>query len=119
MRASPLVRALAQRTTAPFEARFWDAERGHLADVVDVDHEAGRVDASFRPDQTFAVGDLPFALLKGIRARRVVDAVEARLLTPLGLRSLAPGEAGYTPRDCPCQAWSLGELLRLDRVVLK
>jgi glycogen debranching enzyme len=24
----------------------------------------------------------------------------------------------YTPRGCPFQAWSLGELLRLDRVVL-
>jgi glycogen debranching enzyme len=134
-------------------------------------------------------------LLEGERARRVVDEVEARLLTPLGLRSLAPGEPGYaphyaggvrerdgayhqgtvwpwlmgafveawvrvrgstneakqeararflpallahlevaglghvseiadaeapsTPRGCPFQAWSLGELIRLDRVVLR
>jgi glycogen debranching enzyme len=28
----------------------------------------------------------------------VVDAVEYRLLTPLGLRSLAPGASGYAPR---------------------
>jgi glycogen debranching enzyme len=28
----------------------------------------------------------------------VVDCVEAQLLTPLGLRSLAPGEPGYTGR---------------------
>lgn len=28
----------------------------------------------------------------------MVDAVEARLLTPLGLRSLAPDEPGYRPR---------------------
>ena len=187
-------RALAQRATAAFEVRFWSDERGFLADVVDVDHEAGRVDASFRPNQIFAVGGLPFALLSGARARRVVDAVEARLLTPLGLRSLAPGEAGFaphyeggvrerdgayhqgtvwpwligpfveawvsvrgstpeakreararflpplfahldvaglghvseiadaesphTPRGCPFQAWSLAELIRLDRVVL-
>ena len=34
---------------------------------------------------------------RGARARRVVDAVESRLLTPLGLRTLAPGEPGYTP----------------------
>src|SRR5206468_3339191 len=31
-------------------------------------------------------------------ALRVVAAVEARLWAPLGLRSLAPGEAGYAPR---------------------
>jgi glycogen debranching enzyme len=28
----------------------------------------------------------------------VVDLVEARLWTPIGLRSLAPGERGYAPR---------------------
>ena len=38
------------------------------------------------------------ALLDGEPARRVVDAVESRLLTPLGLRTLAPGEPGYAPR---------------------
>jgi glycogen debranching enzyme len=124
----------------------------------------------------------------------VVDAVEARLWTPLGLRSLAPGQPGYctryeggvrerdgayhqgtvwpwllgpfveawlrvrgggatakrearsrflaplvrhldeagvghvseiadgdapfAPRGCPFQAWSVGEALRLDRVIL-
>ena len=42
--------------------------------------------------------DLPVALLDGERARRIVDAVEQRLLTPVGLRSLAPGEPGYAPR---------------------
>jgi predicted glycogen debranching enzyme len=31
---------------------------------------------------------------------------------------IADGEPPHTPRGCPCQAWSLGELLRLDRVVL-
>jgi glycogen debranching enzyme len=123
-----------------------------------------------------------------------VDAVEAKLLTPIGLRSLAPGEPGYaphyigdpasrdsvyhqgtvwpwllgpfveawvrvrggthdaqqeahrrfleplkdhlktaglghvseiadaeppfTPRGCPFQAWSIAELIRIERVVL-
>src|SRR5262249_49370526 len=126
--------------------------------------------------------------------RRVVDTVQEKLLTPVGLRSLAPGDPGYrphyeggifardgayhqgtvwpwligpfveawlrmrgggaaarrgsrrrflaplyshldeaglghiseiadaepphTPRGCPFQAWSLGEVLRLERVVL-
>src|SRR5581483_8328733 len=53
---------------------------------------------SFRPNQIFAVGGLPLQLIDGAPARRIVDAVEARLWTPLGLRSLAPGEPGYCPR---------------------
>jgi glycogen debranching enzyme len=47
--------------------------------------------------QPIVVGGLPFPILEGPRARRVVDTVESRLLTPLGLRTLAPGEPGYTP----------------------
>lgn len=81
-----------------FVARFWDEARGYLADVVDVDHEPGKVDESFRPNQLFAVGGLPLSLLDGDAARRVVDAVEQRLLTPLGPRSFAPGSPGYAPR---------------------
>jgi predicted glycogen debranching enzyme len=87
-----------QRGRRAFLERFWNDEQGTLADVVDVDHQPGLVDTRFRPNQIFAVGGLPFPLLEGERARRVVDAVEARLVTPLGLRSLAPGEPGYRPR---------------------
>jgi predicted glycogen debranching enzyme len=81
-----------------FEARFWNEAGGALHDVVDVDHRPGTADSTFRPNQIFAVGGLPFAVLEGERARRVVDAVETRLVTPLGLRSLAPDESGYRPR---------------------
>ncbi|MEO5696484.1 MAG: amylo-alpha-1,6-glucosidase [Burkholderiaceae bacterium] len=83
---------------AAFEARFWNEERGCLFDVVDADHEPGRNDPALRPNQIFAVGGLPLALLKGPRARQIVDVVEQHLWTPAGLRSLAPGEAGYAPR---------------------
>src|SRR5206468_11315676 len=58
----------------------------------------GTRDDSFRPNQILAVGGLPLALVDGDRARRMVDAVEQRLVTPLGLRSLAPGEPGYAVR---------------------
>jgi len=188
-------RDLAARVRASFEARFWDEENGRLHDVVDVDHVAGTVDSRLRPNQILAVGGLPLPLLTGARARRVVAQVEAALLTPMGLRSLAPGDpeycphyqggvaardgayhqgtvwpwllgpfveafvrvhgstreakltarqrflkplldhlgtAGlghvsevadgdspYTPGGCPFQAWSVGEALRLDLVVLK
>jgi len=81
-----------------FRARFWNEAGGFLHDVVDVNHVPGTADSSFRPNQVFAVGGLPVTLLEGEKARRVVEAVEARLMTPLGLRSLAPGEPGYTPR---------------------
>jgi predicted glycogen debranching enzyme len=186
--------ALLERGRESFAARFWNAEHGYLADVVDVDHEPGRVDASLRPNQIFAVGGLPLALLDSVRARHVVDVVEQNLWTPLGLRTLAPddpayrpryeggvwdrdaayhqgtvwpwlagpfveawlrvhgntaesrrvarghfveplvkhlstaglghvseiadGEPPHTPRGCPFQAWSVGELLRLVKVVL-
>ena len=187
-------RELTAKATESFERRFWNESAGCLYDVVDVGHRAGEVDASVRPNQIFAVGGLPFPLLDGARARRVVDAVEGTLATPLGLRSLSPrnpayagryeggvrqrdgayhqgtvwpflagafaeawvrvrgageaavakarerflapllahldqaglghvseiadGDAPHTPRGCPFQAWSLGELIRLDRVIL-
>ncbi|MDX2166103.1 MAG: amylo-alpha-1,6-glucosidase [Deltaproteobacteria bacterium] len=88
---------LLRRGRAAFAARFWNAERGCLYDVVDVDHQPGTHDAALRPNQILAVGGLPIALLDGARARQVVDAVEQQLWTPLGLRSLAAGEPGYTP----------------------
>jgi glycogen debranching enzyme len=80
-----------------FQARFWNEAGGFLYDVVDVDHRTGAVDASFRPNQVLAVGGLPFPLLTGARARRLIDAVEARLLTPMGLRTLAPDDPAYVP----------------------
>jgi len=177
-----------------FRRRFWNVDQTCLYDVIDVDHQIGKLDAWFRPNQIFAVGGLPLQLIDGPQARQIVDAVEKRLWTPLGLRSLAPSEPDYaphylgsarerdavyhqgtvwpwlagpfieawlrvrsgtdaakqeartrflaplqvhlnhaglghvseiadaepphTPRGCPFQAWSLAELVRLDRVVL-
>jgi predicted glycogen debranching enzyme len=177
-----------------FERRFWNEEAGCLYDVVDVDHVPGTADATFRPNQIYAVGGLPFPLLEGERARRIVDSVESRLSTPLGLRTLprdhpdyhphyaggvlqrdgayhqgtawpylmgafvdawvrvrgggseaknearrrflapliahldeaglshvsevADGDAPHSPGGCPFQAWSVGETLRIDRVLL-
>jgi predicted glycogen debranching enzyme len=186
--------ALFEKGRAAFEDKFWNEHAGYLADVIDCDHQPGVIDLTFRPNQIFAVGGLPLTLLSKEKARRVVDAVEMLLLTPVGLRSLAPGEPGYapryegdsrardsvyhqgtvwpwligpfveawvrvrgstalakrkarerflpplyehlnhaglghvseicdaeaphTPRGCPFQAWSLGELLRLEKTVL-
>jgi predicted glycogen debranching enzyme len=86
-----------ERGLKSFEEKFWNEQRGCLFDVIDVSHRAGETDAAFRPNQIFAVGGLPFQLLEGERARRIVSLVQENLWTPLGLRSLAPGETGYTP----------------------
>jgi len=86
-----------ERGLASFAARF-DSGSGGLCDVVDVDHVPGTVDARVRPNQVLAVGGLPLALLPPARCRGVLDLVERELWTPIGLRSLAPREAGYAPR---------------------
>jgi glycogen debranching enzyme len=86
-----------RRALASFQLRFWNEQCGCLFDVVDVDHVAGRNDPAVRPNQILAVGGLPYQVLVEPYARRVVETVERRLLTPIGLRSLAPREPGYTP----------------------
>jgi predicted glycogen debranching enzyme len=90
--------AIAERAQIAFRDRFWNAPAGCLYDVVDADHERGRVDASLRPNQILAVGGLPHALVAGDLARAVVATVERELLTPMGLRSLAPRDPAYCGR---------------------
>jgi predicted glycogen debranching enzyme len=91
-------RDLHERALAAFASRFWNAAGGFLYDVVDDGHRRGACDPAFRPNQILAVGGLPEALLEGERARAVVDQVEARLLTPLGLRTLDPRDPAYRGR---------------------
>jgi predicted glycogen debranching enzyme len=88
----------ASKARAALESRFWNEARGMLFDVVDVDHVPGAVDAACRPNQIFAAGGLPLTLLSPERARRIVDAVERELWTPLGLRSLEPSHPAYAAR---------------------
>ncbi len=91
-------KAVSEKALRSFEERFWNSE-GYLYDVVDADHVRGAIDSSFRPNQIFAVGGLPRAVLRDPKkARAVVDAVEKRLWTPMGLRSLDPGDSRYVGR---------------------
>ena len=78
-----------------FEARFWDEQQNCLFDVIDVNGTKNVADPRFRPNQIFAVGGLPFQVLKGDKAASVVASVERHLVTPFGLRSLAPFEKEY------------------------
>lgn len=94
---SPRWGELFERGRTAFRERFWNEAKGCLYDVVDCDHVRGSHDARVRPNQIFAVGGLPLELLEPEQARRVVDAVEQSLLTPVGLRSLAPDEPEYAP----------------------
>ena len=88
------IAAHAERAWQSFNARFWNEARGCLYDVVDGENGD---DASFRPNQIFAIA-LPNPVLDKKRWRPVVDAVEKKLLTPFGLRSLAPHEPDFKPR---------------------
>jgi len=176
-----------------FVQRFWNPAKNCLFDVVDSNHDPGQNDDSVRPNQILAVGGLPLNLLPIDMARQVVQIVDDRLLTPLGLRTLeqqdsrycgfyrggvrerdgayhqgtvwpwlmgpfveawlrvcgdstdnrqqatarfiqplldhmqtaglghvsevADGEHPHRPGGCPFQAWSLGELLRMQKMV--
>jgi predicted glycogen debranching enzyme len=81
-----------------FNERFWNDSAGYLYDVVDVDHQPGTADATLRPNQILAIGGLPYAVLDERHARGVVDAVEARLWSPRGLRTLPPDDSRYVTR---------------------
>ena len=59
--------------------------------------KGGPSDASIRPNQIFAVS-LPHSMLSADRAKQVVSVVEQHLLTPYGLRSLAPSDPQYRGR---------------------
>ena len=84
----------AARARESFNRRFWFAEGGYLYDVVD--GEAGD-DTACRPNQVFAIS-LDHPVLVKERWAPVMDIVRQRLLTPVGLRSLAPGHKDYKAR---------------------
>jgi predicted glycogen debranching enzyme len=81
---------LADRVRESFNRTFWNAEANCLYDGI----QDGRPDRKIRPNQIFAVS-LPFALLPPKRAEAVVTCVKEKLLTPYGLRSLAPEDTEY------------------------
>ena len=78
----------AEQTRDAFRQRFWNEPAGCCFDVVDAE------DASIRPNQLFAIS-LPFPLLYGDPAESVLRVCEQKLLTPVGLRTLAPDDPRY------------------------
>ncbi len=75
-----------------FVERFWveNARGNYLADS----WRPHDVDKSLRPNQLFAVG-LPFAILDEEYWGDVVDTCRNNLLTPFGMRTLAPSDINY------------------------
>ncbi len=84
---------MAERARRNFNELFWNEEAGCLYDVVNGDSR----DASVRPNQIFAAS-LNHSMLSRETALSVVKTVERDLLTPYGLRSLAPNDPQYRGR---------------------
>jgi predicted glycogen debranching enzyme len=80
-----------ERAHKSFNARFWNAKTGYLYDVVDGEHGD---DGACRPNQILAIS-LDYPVLAEPYWKPVLSTVTERLLTPRGLRSLAPGEPEY------------------------
>jgi predicted glycogen debranching enzyme len=84
-------RSAAQKAEASFEPKFWSDSLGYYLDTADPD------DASLRPNQVIAMA-LPFGPAKGEHAVSALECVTRELLTPVGLRTLAPKGHGYKGR---------------------
>ncbi|MBV6458539.1 MAG: hypothetical protein HONBIEJF_01670 [Fimbriimonadaceae bacterium] len=91
--SAPSDRYAAQRSKAmaSFHRKFWKSSLGYYLDVADPD------DASLRPNQM-----IPFSLEFGPAptedSRSALKVVTRELLTPVGLRTLAPSDTMYCPR---------------------
>jgi predicted glycogen debranching enzyme len=83
---------VAARVRESFNRRFWYEQGGYLYDVVDT--EQGGEDDACRPNQVMAIS-LDYPVLDQSRWEPVMNVVTERLLTPVGLRSLAPGHPDY------------------------
>jgi predicted glycogen debranching enzyme len=90
-KSSETYEALSRKAKEAF-SKFWNAQRGCCYDVIDAPGLGN--DASLRPNQIFAVA-LPVSPLTPAQQKAVVDTCAEHLLTPYGMRSLAPGEPGY------------------------
>jgi predicted glycogen debranching enzyme len=82
----------AERVYGSFNKRFWNPALNCLLDVVD--GENGRDDPAIRPNQVFSIS-LRYPVLRRERWEAVLEVVHRDLLTPVGLRSLAPGHPDY------------------------
>lgn len=93
---------IAEKAAGSFARLFWNADRSCLFDRLERCTDAAGEAAwqgvgELRPNQVFAVS-LTHSPLSRERQQSVLRALRDDLLTPVGLRSLAPGEPGYRGR---------------------
>jgi len=84
---------MAGRAAAAFAPTFFNDRTGSLHDCV----RDGQPDRAIRPNQILAVA-LPHCPLNIEQQRSVVETVRRDLLTPVGLRTLAPADPRYRAR---------------------
>ncbi|HWD97729.1 MAG TPA: amylo-alpha-1,6-glucosidase, partial [Bryobacteraceae bacterium] len=82
------------RVRESFNRRYWYEKGGYLYDVID---GPDGDDPKCRPNQIFPIS-LPHPVLARERWQPVLEVVQKKLLTPVGLRSLAPGDPDYKAR---------------------
>ena len=90
-RESHSYRELAETCQQHFQRRFWNEERGYLYDVLD--GPRGN-DPTLRVNQLFTL-TLRHSVLAAEYRQRIMDVITQHLVTPYGLRTLAPEEPGY------------------------
>jgi predicted glycogen debranching enzyme len=86
---------LLERAKRSFVEKFWNSETECLFDVI-YDSEFTN-DAKIRPNQIFAVGGLPFAIVPESYAKSILAVVSRDLLTAYGLRTLAKNDPDFYP----------------------
>ncbi len=80
------------KMSSTFKERFW-VEKNDVSYLADCWRPEGQ-DTSLRPNQLFAVG-LPFPILNEKYWGDVVQTCHNSLLTPYGMRTLAPNDINY------------------------
>jgi len=83
---------IADGIPAAFVDTFWYQEKNYMYDYVHGDFR----DKSVRPNQIFAAS-LPYSALNDDQCKGILDRVQSELLTPRGLRTLAPKNPAYKP----------------------
>ena len=86
--------ALADRVADSFVERYWNKATGYLYDVID---GPDGDDPTIRPNAVIAAS-LEYCPIEHTTRQQIVNVAREKLLTPYGLRSLAPEDSRYAGR---------------------
>lgn len=88
----PKIEETARKLSEHFEEKFWLQDAGFLTDT----HDGRNPDRKLRPNQLWALV-LPGIPIDLAHKRRALQTVRQHLVTPVGLRTLAPDDPDYQP----------------------